>query len=305
MRKVVTPSGEVDVTGSGYRPEGELLVDGRPLEDGVLLDEVRAVLGAGSLANDAVLRLEDGEWRIQGDPTEAAFLVAEAKIRITETRRARFERVGEVPFTSERKLMSTLEVDREAGGRVALVTKGAPDVLLVRCTAERVAGEIRPLNDERRAAVLATVDRLADLALRTLAVAYRPLPEGASPELDESIERELVYLGVVGIIDPPRPEAKVAIAEAHAAGIRVMMITGDHPRTAVRIAGELGIAGDGSRALTGADLDRLDDARFTDAVRKVSVYARVAPEHKLRIVDALQADGNIVAMTGDGVNDAP
>jgi magnesium-transporting ATPase (P-type) len=305
VRKVVAPSGEADVTGSGYRPEGDLLVDGRPLEEGVLLDEVRAVLGAGSLANDAVLRHEDGEWRIQGDPTEAAFLVAEAKIGLTESRRARFERVGEVPFTSERKLMSTLEADLEGGRRIALVTKGAPDVLLGRCTSERLAGRVRPLTDDRRAAVLARVDRLADLALRTLAVAYRPLPDGASPEPDESIERELVYLGVVGIIDPPRPEAKVAIAEAHAAGIRVMMITGDHPRTAIRIAAELGIVGEGARVISGTDLDRLDDAGLTAAVEEVSVYARVAPEHKLRIVDALQAGGDIVAMTGDGVNDAP
>ncbi len=154
------------------------------------------------------------------------------------------------------------------------------------------------------------MDRLADLALRTLAVAYRPLPVAERsgdqrPPTDESIERDLVYLGVVGIIDPPRPEARAAIDEARAAGVRIMMITGDHPRTAARIASELGIIDAGARTLTGPDLDRLDDAEFAAAVRNVSVYARVAPKHKLRIVDALQADGNIVAMTGDGVNDAP
>jgi Ca2+-transporting ATPase len=309
IEKVVTPSGEVDITGSGYRPEGELRVDGRPLADPGLVNEVGAVLVAGSLANDAGLRQDGGVWSILGDPTEAAFLVAEAKIALTEARRARFRRVGEIPFTSERKLMSTLEADLE-GERRVVVTKGAPDVLLARCTSERVAGERRPLTDARRAAVLATVDRLADLALRTLAVAYRPLPVaersgGQRPPTDESIERDLVYLGVVGIIDPPRPEARAAIDEARAAGVRIMMITGDHPRTAARIASELGIIDAGARTLTGPDLDRLDDAEFAAAVRNVSVYARVAPKHKLRIVDALQADGNIVAMTGDGVNDAP
>ena len=306
IEKVVTPSGEAEVTGSGYRPEGELRVDGRPLDDPVLLDEVRAVLVGGSLANDAVLREEDGEWTIQGDPTEAAFLVAEAKVAgLHEARESRFERLAEVPFTSERKLMSTVEADLEGELGVAVVTKGAPDVLLARCSSERVAGEVRPLTDERRRAVLATVDRLAELALRTLAVAYRPLPEGGQPPADESIERELVYLGLVGILDPPRPEAMKATAEASAAGIRVLMITGDHPRTAVRIATDLGIVGPDARALTGTELEEASDEELETAVSEVSVYARVAPQHKLRIVEALQANDQIVAMTGDGVNDAP
>ncbi|HEY5877110.1 MAG TPA: cation-translocating P-type ATPase [Ilumatobacteraceae bacterium] len=303
--RIVTPSGDVTVTGSGYRPDGELHVDGQPLNDPQLLDEVRFVLGGGSLANDAVLREEEGEWIVQGDPTEAAFLVAEAKIGLTDEREARFERVGEVPFTSERKLMSTLHADAEQAGRIALVTKGAPDVLLARCTLERVAGEFRPLDDARRREVLADIDRLADLALRTLAVAYRPLPDAARPPEDESIERDLVYLGMVGIIDPPRPEARIAIAEAHAAGVRIIMITGDHPRTASRIAVDLGIVDGEARAMTGAEIEALDEDGLRAEVGDVSVYARVAPEHKLRIVDALQAEQNIVAMTGDGVNDAP
>ncbi len=306
IEKVVTGSGEVDVTGSGYRPEGELRVAGAPLDDPVLLDEVRVALTAGSLANDAVLREQDGKWTIQGDPTEAAFLVAEAKVEgLHEAREARFQRVGEIPFTSERKLMSTLESDVAGDLGLAVVTKGAPDVLLARCTEERLRGETRSLSEERRREILDTVDRLAGLALRTLAVAYRPLPADVRPPEDESIERELVYLGLVGIIDPPRPEAKASIAEAHAAGVRVLMITGDHPSTAARIAADLGIAPPGSRVLAGGELDELDDASLAAAVREVSVYARVAPEHKLRIVDALQAEGSIVAMTGDGVNDAP
>ena len=305
IERVVTPSGVVEVTGTGYRPTGGLVIGDGALDDPVLLDEVRFVLAGGSLANDARLREEGGEWVIQGDPTEAAFLVAEAKIGLTETRRARFERVGEVPFTSERKLMTTLESDAEREGRINVVTKGAPDVLLEHCTHERVAGEVRPLTDVRRGEVLATVDHLADQALRTLAVAYRPLADGDRPPEDESIETDLVYLGMVGIIDPARPEAKAAIAEAGEAGVRIMMITGDHPRTAVRIAGDLGIVGPVASVVTGNEIDGYDDEGLRTAVREVSVYARVSPEHKLRIVAALQADGNIVAMTGDGVNDAP
>jgi len=304
IQKVATASGEVDVTGEGYRPEGELLVDGHALaDDPALLAEVRFVIGGGSLANDAVLEQVDGEWVVHGDPTDAAFLVAEAKIEgLAQAREERFERVGEVPFTSERKLMTTLEADELEGG-IAIVTTGAPDVLLTRCTAERVAGETRPLTSARRDEIGATVDRLAGLALRTLAVAYRPVPDGRRAPADESVERDLAYLGLVGIIDPPRPEARTAIAEARAAGVRTIMITGDHPATATRIADDLGIASAG--VLTGAELDDLDEDGLRDAVRDVSVYARVAPAHKLRIVDALQDEGHVVAMTGDGVNDAP
>jgi magnesium-transporting ATPase (P-type) len=302
---VVTPSGEVEITGSGYKPEGDLVSGGSVVKDPSLLDEVSLVLIGGSLANDAVLREEQGGWAVQGDPTEAAFLVAEAKLGITDSRRARFERVGEIPFTSERKLMTALAVDAEREGRIDIVTKGAPDVLLGRCTHERVAGEERPLTPERRAEVMGTVDRLADQALRTLAVAYRALDHREKPPESEETESDLVYLGVVGIIDPPRPEAKSAIAEAQSAGIRIMMITGDHPRTAGRIAAELGIIDEKARVLTGLEIEDLDEAGIEEAVRDTSVYARVAPEHKLRIVDALQAEDHIVAMTGDGVNDAP
>ena len=317
--RVVTPSGEVELTGIGYRPEGEVRRDGRPVDaegaDRELVEEVRYVLGGGSLANDAVLRSEDGEWTIQGDPTEGAFLVAEAKIGITDERRARFTRVGEVPFSSERRIMTTLETDVEREGRIDVVTKGAPDALLARCTHERVAGDVRPLTEARRAVAAAAVDRLADQALRTLAVAYRPLPEHEPPagERDDGqdgsafshLEHELIYLGVVGIIDPPRPEARLAIGEATDAGVRTVMITGDHPRTAARIAADLGIAPEGTEARAGADLQDLDEDALRSVVRETAVYARVAPEHKLRIVDALQDDHNIVAMTGDGVNDSP
>ena len=305
IERVVTPSAEVTVTGVGYQPIGELRLGDQPLTDAALLDEVRFVIGGGSLANDAVLRQTQDGWIIQGDPTEAAFLVAEAKIGFTAEREARFERVGEAPFTSERKMMSALATDVEQEGRIAVVTKGAPDVLLTRCSHERVAGVIRPLTQQRRDEVLATVERLADRALRTLAVAYRHLPDDATIDAPEEHEHGLVYLGMVGIIDQPRPEAIVAVDEAQAAGVRVVMITGDHPRTAARIAGDLGIVEPGASVLTGAELEALDDETLRDKLRTVSVFARVAPEHKLRIVAALQADDEVVAMTGDGVNDAP
>ena len=309
IQRVVTASGEASFSGAGYVREGEARVVGERFDDPDVLDEIRFVLTAGSLSNDATLdATDDGTWAIQGDPTEAAFLVAEAKLPgLPEQRRARFERVAEIPFTSERKLMTTIQADAERDGQVAVVTKGAPDVLLARCSHIRVAGAVVDLDDERRAGLLATVDGLADQALRTLAVAYRPTDDTTPPRTEHAheVERDLVYLGMVGILDPPRDEARRAIAAAQAAGVRVLMITGDHPRTAVRIANELGIVDRTATATTGAELERMDDEELRRVVRDVSVYARVSPEHKLRIVDALQHGGAIVAMTGDGVNDAP
>ena len=320
--RIVTPSVDAQITGTGYHPVGEVFVDGHPL-DAEPLDpelaaarvEVELLLGAGSLANDATLREDEpNAWNVLGDPTEAAFLVAERKLGLTEQREARFERVAEVPFNSERKLMTTIDRDRHDAsmGELMMVTKGAPDVLLDRCTHERVSGEVLELTDARRAELSAVVDSLADEALRTLAVAFRRLDGQAlgSVRVDEDIERDLVHLGVVGIVDPPRPEAAEAIAEAHAAGVRVMMITGDHPRTAARIGAELGIGVDDRSALpadgvTGRALAAADDDHFGRIVRSNSVFARVTPEQKLRIVESLQSDGEIVSMTGDGVNDAP
>ena len=303
---VVTASGEVTVTGAGYRPDGQVVHDGVPLTAGSdLWNETALVLGGGSLANNATLREEDGEWVIQGDPTEAAFMVAEIKLGTQDDRTGRFQRQGEIPFTSERKMMTSLEADAQRAGRLAVVTKGAPDVLLDRCSHVQVGSRHELLDIDGRARILRDVERLSDEAFRTLGVAYRPLDVWAPPALDDSLERGLVYAGTAGIIDPPRAEAAVAIAEAHRAGVRVIMITGDHPRTASRIARDLGIVEPEHVAVTGLELDRLDADQLRQTVRHRSVYARVTPQHKLRIVDALQADHQIVAMTGDGVNDAP
>ena len=309
IERVMTASGEAHVSGVGYTPEGQVQQAGAELAAGPLREETIVVLSGGSLAGNADLRQTvGGAWEIHGDPTEAAFLVAERKLGVTERRERRFERVGEIPFTSERKLMTTIERDHEHGDALVAITKGAPDVLLGRCTRARVGMEIVALDAALRARLLADVHTLTDAALRTLAVAYRPLlPDeaGEDPAAAEALERDLIFVGTVGMIDPPREEAAVAIREARRAGIRVVMITGDHPKTAARIAADLGIVDAGAPALTGAEIDALVEAAFADPLRKTSVYARVAPAHKLRIVDALQADGNIVAMTGDGVNDAP
>ena len=306
IQTILTVSGRTQVTGVGYAPQGEIEHQGGRLAAGPLLSEQTVVLCGGSLAGNANLRqVAGGAWEIHGDPTEAAFLVAERKLGTTERRERRFERIGEIPFTSERKMMSTVVIDHEHGDQAVVITKGAPDVLLGRCTRARAGMETIELDDTLRAKILADVDTLSDAALRTLAVAYRPLSAGEDPQAGEPLERELVFAGTVGMIDPPREEAAVAIAEARRAGIRVIMVTGDHPRTALRIAADLGIVSVGAPVLTGVEIDALEEADFAEAVRSTSIYARVAPAHKLRIVDALQCMGNTVAMTGDGVNDAP
>ena len=311
--RVVTASGTSDITGVGYAPLGQVQQGGVALQPGAQHDENVAVLSGGSLAGNAALRqIAGGDWEIQGDPTEAAFLVAEHKVGGTARRKKRFTRIGEIPFTSDRKMMSTIEADHDHDDTPVVIAKGAPGVLLERCTQVRVGSATLALDTVMRQRILADVGALADAALRTLAVAYRPLDAGESSEDHPGLEQQLIYVGTVGIIDPPRAEVAVAIREAHAAGIRVIMITGDHPRTALRIAADLGIVVGGAKqpaqALTGIELDALSERgepAFAEAVRKTSVFARVAPRHKLRIVRALQSGGDVVAMTGDGVNDAP
>jgi len=305
VRTVVTASGRVHISGTGYEPTGDLeLQNGQA--DTALQSEVERVLRAADLANNSVLQERDGRWTIQGDPTEGALVVAARKAGLTEDElEDRFKRVGEVPFSSERKLMSTVHKDREKRERLIAFTKGAPDVLLQRCSHELVGDEARPLTPQRQAEIRTANEGLAGEALRTLGVAFRSLPVDAlSNQVDDRIEHDLVFLGLVGMIDPPRSEVKDAVVRAKGAGIRPIMITGDHPKTAVAIATELDITSD-AQALTGTELQSLDDAALEQAVRKTSVYARVNPEHKLRIVEALQRNGQVVAMTGDGVNDAP
>jgi Ca2+-transporting ATPase len=307
VRVAVTASGRVRFGGSGYAPQGEVRRDGGGTIDGALQAEMWRALAAADRANNAILQEKDGRWTVQGDPTEGALIVAARKCGLEARALAvRFARVAEVPFSSERKLMSTIHTDAERQERLLAFTKGAPDVLLARCPWEQIGEDRRPLGPERRARILQDIEDLAGEALRTLAVAYRSLPAEAFDldSVDEGVEEDLVFLGLIGMIDPPRPEAREAVARARAAGIRPIMITGDHPVTAAVIAAELGVS-DGGRAVTGAQIDGLPDEALDRTVREASVYARVSPEHKLRIVKSLQRGGAIVAMTGDGVNDAP
>jgi P-type Ca2+ transporter type 2C len=252
-----------------------------------------------SLANNA----EAGRGAAKGDPTEVALLNAAddagiAKHHVEEW----LPRVQEQPFSSERKRMSTLH--RYDNGSAVLAVKGAPDVILERSAFEYVDGQVRPLSAERRRELQESNRKLGEKAYRTMALAFRDFPASDTPADLEPLETDLVFVGMVGIMDPPRPEAMDAVGRAHGAGVRTLMMTGDHPATALAVAREIGIRSEGG-AMTGRELEELDAKQLAAALERTSVFARVDPAHKMRIVDALQAQGAIVAMTGDGVNDAP
>jgi magnesium-transporting ATPase (P-type) len=302
VRLVRTASGESELAGSGYRPEGRILLRPDAGSSEGLQQELRLVLAAGATATNARLDESAGAWSIQGDPTEAALLVAARKADAPPLPRG--TRIDEVPFSAERKLMSVVHPNAGGDG-LTLFVKGAADALLTRCTRELVGGRSRPLDEERRSQIAFDVAQMAAGALRTIAVARRtierPLHARAGPEL----ERDLEFLGVIGMMDPPRRESRDAVATAQAAGIRVIMITGDHPATASAIAAELGIAPAHAVVATGLEIDGLDEDELRRLVQGTNTYARVSPEHKLRIVQALEQQEEVVAMTGDGVNDAP
>ena len=325
VERIVTPSGEVQLTGTGYEPKGKMLgMGGDAIEESAPVNaEALRTIAVGAFANDGDLRQNDaGQWEIVGDPTEVSLVVASRKIK-ADRALGKLDRVAEVPFTSERKRMAVIGKDSSDNGNLSVYAKGAPDVLLGYCTRIAVGDAVRPMTEGDRQEILATVERLSGEAYRTLGEAYRPLgttsladipgiktnAAGQVTDISEQsdvIERDLIWAGMVGIIDPPRTEVRDSVAEAHRAGIRTVMITGDHPLTAARIASDLGIVEKGGKALTGDQLDAMpDEAAFDKATSEVSVYARVAPEHKLKIVESLQRQGNIAAMTGDGVNDAP
>ena len=307
VRIVVTATGRVSFDGTGYVPVGDVHREAGGLVNGSLRHELVRALAAGDRANNAILQERDGRWTVQGDPTEGALIVAARKAGLEATvLDARLARIGEVPFSSERKLMSTVHTDAEREDRLLVFTKGAPDILLAKCSQELVGETFRPLSELRRADILRTNEELASAALRTIGVALRVLPKDAlrRNDVDENVEQELVFLGLIGMIDPPREEAKASVARAKSAGIRPLLITGDHPKTASVIAKELGLVQD-DKVITGGELERLSETALDDTVKQISVYARVSPEHKLKIVKALQRDASVVAMTGDGVNDAP
>jgi Ca2+-transporting ATPase len=303
-RKVVTGDRVFGVTGEGYSADGAIFADGEALtEQDAALDDL---LHAAVACNDAHLATHGGRPAVVGDPTEGALLVLAAKAGLTRGRvEAQMRRVGAIAFTSERKRMTV--VVKSNRGLVAYV-KGAPEVVLARCSRIRLRDGVGPLSPEDRARMAEANAMLASGGLRVLACAQRslePSAGGEAPTDEAALERDLEFLGLVGMQDPPRAEAREAVHKCAVAGIRTVMITGDHPETAAAIARDLGIMRPGDAALGGAELERMSEEQLRERVRSVSVYARVTAEHKLRIVRAWKSHGAVVAMTGDGVNDAP
>ena len=304
---------EVDITGIGYTPEGKFRLQDQTVDLRSNLPLSRFVQTI-ALSTNAYLQPGEraGSMSVVGDTTEGALLVAAQKggHQRTELEKA-LPRVAEIPFSSERKAMTTIHevMDDEAKkvfpeSRYISITKGAPDKLVEWGTHEVTPEGPHPLNDERRKIWYEQIDNMAKRGWRVLGVAYRPL-DSLPKEITPELERELYLMGLVGIIDPARPEAKVAVKTAHDAGIRTVMITGDHALTAETIALDLGILKPGQKVVTGVELDQMTDAQLLDAFNRTSAFARVSPEHKLRLVRVLQSQKEVVAMTGDGVNDAP
>jgi Ca2+-transporting ATPase len=295
VRRLFVAGQALQVSGRGYEPTGKFSLNGEELE---LSESMLLLLRAAALSSDA--RVEKNEaadkWEVKGDPTEGALVVVAGKAGLDKTELdAQFPRVFEIPFSAETKRMITLH---QTSDGVTAFAKGAPEVIVNACDLELNREGERPIDDGRRTEILEEARAMAEEALRVLAVAMK---RGATPE---DADKGMAFLGLVGMIDPPRREAKAAVRECEEAGIRVIMITGDHPLTAKAVAAELGLSKQG-RVVTGPELEAMDDAQLEEAVQSVEVCARVSPAHKLRVVTALQKHGEVVAMTGDGVNDAP
>ncbi len=325
VQSVYTSEHLLRVTGEGYVPFGDFEVDGESIdvED---YPEIPPLLIPCAICNDAVLQQEKGDWIILGDPTEGALVTLAGKAGIEQDQwNSKLPRVGEFPFSSERKRMSVIcqveqidngisiipDVDPAISNLVKnnesylMFTKGSPELILQRCTQMYAGNSAVELTQEQREQVLAANNRMAGEGLRVLGFAYKAISEQPSENSEEQSEQQLVWLGLVGMLDAPRSEVRKAVHECREAGIRPVMITGDHQLTAKAIATDLGIADSNDKVLTGQELQRMSDAELEQNVDNVSIYARVSPEHKLRIVQALQRRDKFVAMTGDGVNDAP
>ena len=294
-RRLFVANHLVEISGTGYEPRGSFSTNGSGVDSSMPMS---MLLRAAALASDARVEQKDGtdKWEVKGDPTEGALIVAAAKAGLDKaTLDAQFLRVSEIPFTAETKRMTTLHQTPDG---VMAYAKGAPEVIVQSCAWQLTDKGEEPLDEQRRTEVLDHARQLAGDALRVLAVAQKPRAALADAE------RDMTLLGLVGLIDPPRPEAQAAVRECEEAGIRVIMITGDHPLTAKAVADELGLSKNG-RVVTGPELEAMDDATLEREVETIEVCARVSPAHKLRVVTALQKRGEVVAMTGDGVNDAP
>ena len=318
VQAVQTPSCQAQITGNGYTPEGAFQNQTATL-DPLSNPELTQLLLCGLLCNDAILQKEQGDWAILGDPTEGSLVVLAGKAGLNQqVLMQQLPRVAEFAFSSERKRMSVVvrpaPADPEAlpllpEVRTApfwLLSKGSPELLLERCRFIQEQDQVVGLTDSLRAAVLSNNESMAGRGLRVLGLACRTLATAPDPDATEDdVEQDLAWLGLVGIMDAPRPEAREAVARCQQAGIRPLMITGDHQLTARAIAADMGIASQSAQVLVGQNLEKMDQSTLETVVQEVQVYARVSPEHKLRIVQALQAQHQVVAMTGDGVNDAP
>ncbi len=325
VQSVYTNRHLLRVTGNGYVPQGDFEVDGTRIdvED---YSEIPPLLVPCAVCNDAVLQQEKGDWIILGDPTEGALVTLAGKAGIEQDQwNSKLPRVGEFPFSSERKRMSVICQVEQVNNGVSIIpdvdpaisnllnnnenylmfTKGSPELILERCDRVYAGNSAVELSQEQRDRVLAANERMAGEGLRVLGFAYKPLAEKPPENSEEKYEQQLVWLGLVGMLDAPRPEVRASVKECREAGIRPVMITGDHQLTAKAIATDLGIANSDDKVLIGQELQRMSDAELEQNVDNVSIYARVSPEHKLRIVQALQRRDKFVAMTGDGVNDAP
>ncbi len=296
VRRVLAGGYVYTVSGAGYSPQGDFSYNGSVLH--APTEPLRHMLTAAALCADTrLVNTSDGQWDVKGDPTEGALIVAAAKAGLRkEDLDVKHPRVGEIPFSSETKRMTTLH---QSDGGVLACAKGAPEVILDGCDFFLTEEGVVPLTADRRESILAEAQTMAADALRVLAVASKP------DAVPETAEQGMTFLGLAGMIDPPRPEAKAAIAVCMQAGIQPVMITGDHPLTAQAVARELGLLTNGGRVVTGAEVERFSDDDLRQQVTDIRVYARVSPAHKLRVVTAWQSHGHIVAMTGDGVNDAP
>ncbi len=300
VRKIFTGGKIIEVTGAGYEPKGELKGSEVDIKK---IKSLQLLLQGGLLCSDALLEEKEGKWVIKGDPTEGALVVAAVKAGLHE-REFRLEnpRIEEIPFSSERKRMTTIH--QMADGKRMAFMKGAPEVVLERCSHILEDGGILELKQTERDRILKVNEEMAQGALRVLGFAYRDCPDSIACT-EEHLEHDLVFLGLAGMMDPPRGEAIKATEVCKQVGIKPIMITGDHKLTAIAIAKEIGIYKEGDRVLTGEELEKMSDQEFEKIVDKVTVYARVSPLDKLKIVRAWKARGEVVAMTGDGVNDAP
>ena len=301
ITKIYTNDKEYEVEGSGYRPEGDIRDEEKEVVEGD--DQIKLLMTIASLCNDANLIRDGEEYKITGDPTEGAMLTFAEKWNINqEDLNEKHPRIQEIPFDSTRKMMTTFH---ELDGKYYAMTKGAPDIIMKNSSKILIDGNLIEFSDEKRKELADENNNLASQALRVMAYAFKPLESLDTDLTTENIEHDMVFVGLTGMIDPPRPEARAAVAECHASGIDVIMITGDYFETALAIAKDLGIADSRDQAMQGSELNDKTHEEIMEIVKTKRIFARVSPENKVQLVKALEANDNVVAMTGDGVNDAP